>query len=192
MPKANTTGGKRYKKCKKHRANSNENNTKLTYKNNEQIYATIKKKVGGPRVEVECSDGKIKHAIIPGKFRKRRVPIEIGDIVLCNIPAITSDTILYIAYKYNNNEINQLKNEGHINFDVTVDDDAIKFINTDKIIQNNNVMLCNCGSCYNCIGSLDSSLESLSESKSESELEFEKKIKDNNNDEVNNLDIDNL
>lgn len=165
MPKGNATGGKRYKKGKKNRFNSNENITKLPYSNNEQTYASIKKKLGGARVEVECLDGKIKHAIIPGKFRKKkRVLMEIGDVVLCNIPAITSDTTLYIVYKYNNREANQLKNEGIINFDVTIDEDTIKFTNEPS--ENLNTT-CECNRCYSCLGSIDS--DSMSSSESEDE-----------------------
>lgn len=111
MPK-NTHGGKNHKKGKN--KNSNEDSDILVLAKGNQIYCLVKKRVGGTRLDVECSDGVNRSAIIPGTFYKR-VWINPGDILLCDTE-LNEDKVCYILHKYTQKSANQLRNMGEINF----------------------------------------------------------------------------
>lgn len=115
MPK-NLTGGKRHK-GKKNKPVTIQDDSKIEYAGDQQFYACIKKKVGGQRLIVMCSDDKERSAVIPGKFFKR-VWMNPGDIVLCNADENGREDCCYIVYKYNNREASTLKSQGKINFEV--------------------------------------------------------------------------
>ena len=115
MPK-NLTGGKRHK-GKKNKPVISQDEAKIEYAGEDQFYACVKKKVGGQRIIVTCSDDKERSAVIPGKFFKR-VWMNPGDIVLCNANTDGKDENCYIVYKYNNREASTLKSQGKIQFDV--------------------------------------------------------------------------
>ena len=124
MPKSNKIGGKHHKRAKKDRGN-NEEEVHMVYAKDsnsdlKQVYAIVKKKLGGKRLEVECSDQKIRQAVIPGKFKKK-VWFEAGNIILCNVPSHTNDELCYIIYKYSNNDANKLQQQNLINFDIFTD-----------------------------------------------------------------------
>ena len=116
MPK-NLTGGKRHK-GKKNKPIVPQDDAKIEYAGDNQFYACVKKKVGGQRLIVTCSDDKERSAVIPGKFFKR-VWMNVGDIVLCNANTDGKDENCFIVYKYNNREASTLKSQGKIQFDVT-------------------------------------------------------------------------
>lgn len=116
MPK-NLTGGKHHR-GKKNKQVVPQDDVKIEYAGEDQFYACVKKKVGGQRLIVTCSDDKERSAFIPGKFFKR-VWMNVGDIVLCNANTDGTDENCYIVYKYNNREASTLKSQGNIKFDVT-------------------------------------------------------------------------
>lgn len=124
MPGANIRGGKKYKRAKKHKDNNeDQDHFKLEYASEGQIYALAKKKLGGKRIEVECSDQKIRSAIIPGKLW-RKVWINPGDVLLCDLETIGNDNNCYIIQKYDNKSIHALKSQRKINFDVETNEEA--------------------------------------------------------------------
>lgn len=113
MPK-NLRGGNRHKKGKN---NSNtEQQIKVVYADKDQVYALVKNKLGGKRLSVECSDGKDRIALIPGRFRKR-VWMNPGDVILCNVENVGNDNNCYIEHKYKNYEIGVLRSKGYIHFE---------------------------------------------------------------------------
>lgn len=130
MPK-NTHGGKNHKKGKNMKGSFNTNNDRIEFANSNQIYAVVRKKVGGSRLEVECSDGKMRSAVIPGKFFKK-IWINVGDVLLCELNGIGEDSSCYISHKYNNKDISALKTQGKITFDTPLEKDAegFKFVET--------------------------------------------------------------
>ena len=117
MPKSNVKGGKHHKRGKKHKPVMEFKNKDDIFAKKDQIYAMVVKKVGGSRLHVECSDKKMRTAIIPGKFFKK-IWLNVGDIILCNIGSLTDDSVCYIAYKYTNKEANFLKSKNLIDFDI--------------------------------------------------------------------------
>lgn len=118
MPRSNVTGGKHHKKGKKHKGPVNVNqDNKIEYAGVNQVYALVKKKVGGSRLLVECSDGKERSGLIPGRFFKK-VWMNAGDIVLCDLNIESDDTICYINMKYTTKDANVLKSQGKISFDI--------------------------------------------------------------------------
>lgn len=119
MPKSNITGGKHHKKAKKHRE-TNDHEIHLEHASENQIYASVKKRLGGTRLLVLCSDGKERSASIPGKFR-RKVWMNTGDIILCNLGVDCDDTCCFVIYKYTNKEASILKSQGKIDFDIIQD-----------------------------------------------------------------------
>ena len=125
MHKSNLTGGKHHKKGKKKKPINNIEQ-KLETANSTQVYAIAKKKLGGRRLEIECSDTKIRSAIIPGKLYKK-IWINIGDIILCDLNIGGVDDICYITHKYNPKDANILKRQGLINFEIMDETPGYKF-----------------------------------------------------------------
>ena len=134
MPRANARGGKHHKKGKKRRDDDNQNHSTALHATNNQIYASVQKKLGGSRLLVECSDGKNRSAIIPGRFFKR-VWINEGDILLCEL-SIGSEDGCHILHKYSNRDANVLKSQGKIQFDIVEekDESGYKFVDDDSKI----------------------------------------------------------
>lgn len=125
----NTTGGNKHKKHKRVSNYDKKEVEKLILADNKadikQLYAQVIKKVGGKRLQVKCSDGKERSCRIPGSFYKR-VWFNVGDIMLCELNTIGNDDMLCSALlKYNENQINSLKMNGHLDF-VNNDTDNIE------------------------------------------------------------------
>lgn len=116
MKKSNQTGGKNHKKYKKGGTHTEEQKEKLIKLGNQtQVYAIVKKKQGGSRLSVLCSDNVIRSAIIPGKMKKR-VWINENDVILCDLNMGAHD-LCYIVHKYTAKEASKLKDMGHITFE---------------------------------------------------------------------------
>lgn len=120
MPKSNVTGGKHHKKGKKHRGPVTGNDNKIEFAGENQVYALVTKKIGGSRIVVDCSDSKERSGIIPGKFFKK-VWMNVGDIVLCDLNVGSDDSICHITHKYTPKDANILKSQGKITFEVAAD-----------------------------------------------------------------------
>jgi translation initiation factor 1A len=125
----NIKGGKNYKKGKKGKGKAAGKKAETPYADSAGlIYAQVKRKLGGDRLEVECNDGKVRQAIIPGSFYKR-VWINANDILLIQINEMNISEG-YILYKYIPSEAHHLKTKGDLKFDLSSlkDDDGIKFV----------------------------------------------------------------
>lgn len=113
MPK-NLHGGSKHKKGKNTRQEKPKD-TRLVLAEDNQLYALVKKKTGGSTLLVECSDNITRTAIIPGRFYKR-VWIDPGDILLCDIDALGARDSCLVNYKYTATEIAQLESTKAISF----------------------------------------------------------------------------
>ena len=129
----NIKGGKNYKKGKKGKGKTTGKKTETPYADlPDQLYAQVKSKLGGDRLDVECSDGVSRQAIIPGSFYKR-VWINKLDILLVQLNEMNNKEV-FILYKYDPNEAHSLKSQGLLKFDIggIADEDSnIKFGNED-------------------------------------------------------------
>lgn len=107
----NNKGGKNYKKYK----NKPPPIRDLLIAENNQCYATITKMLGDGRCLGNISDGKTDVlCIIRGNMRKK-VWINIGDVVLGSYRICDSGkTIIDIIHKYQSSEIQQLKKMKHL------------------------------------------------------------------------------
>nr|QBK88744.1 MAG: translation initiation factor [Mimivirus LCMiAC01] len=125
----NKRGGKRSRRYKKQTIKQKIN---FIEKDDNQVYAIVLKKMGGSRLQVKCSDGgKVRSAVIPGKFRKR-IWINPGDILLCNIVIMgTRTNSCYIELKYDEESVSRLKRNGELDFigDGTNNGSNIEFSN---------------------------------------------------------------
>jgi translation initiation factor 1A len=117
----NGKGGKKGRRGKKPQNRQNEK-ANVVYADEGQVYACVKKRTGGTRLQVECSDGKIRSAIIPGRFRKR-VWMNPGDILLVSLNIDGTDNSCTIDNKYNNTEASVLRSQGLITFEETREKD---------------------------------------------------------------------
>ena len=109
MGKKNT-GGKNFKK---HKKESTRAQKELVFRENDQSYARITKKFGDGRFECECIDlDKILIGHIRGSMRKR-VWVNIGDIVLVSTRDF-DETKCDIIHKYNPDEAIVLKGYGEL------------------------------------------------------------------------------
>ena len=113
MPK-NQRGGKKFKRGKKLGEDTANKNVELA--EGAQEYAKVIARLGGARIEVECTDGKKRQAIIPGKFKKK-IWLNPGDIVLVSVDAIGDDNVCSVDKKYNLKDIVTLRQKGLINFE---------------------------------------------------------------------------
>jgi translation initiation factor 1A len=120
MARSNLIGGKKHKKGKKNKGIV-KTNKKMETANKDQVYALVKKKVGGSRLQVLCSDTKERSAIIPGKFFKK-IWINVGDVLLCDTNVSQDDSLCYIVQKYTIKEANKLKELGEISFEVAAEE----------------------------------------------------------------------
>lgn len=107
MPKK-SKGGKGHKKS----ATVSEGARKVEYKKEGQEYGKIIKALGNKRFSVQCGDGKIRIAHVPGSFR-RRIWIAANDFVLLNTRDY-QDEKSDIVYKYLPNEAKKLVKNGEI------------------------------------------------------------------------------
>lgn len=115
MKKSNQTGGKNHKKYKKNSGVEEQKERLPKLGNNTQVYAIVKKKQGGSRLSVLCSDTIVRSAIIPGKMQKR-VWINENDVILCDLNMGAND-LCYIVHKYTAKEASKLKDMGLIAFE---------------------------------------------------------------------------
>ena len=125
----NFKGGKNYKKGKKGKGKTSGKKTETPLADSPGLfYAQVKSKLGGDRLDVECSDGNSRQAIIPGSFYKK-VWINKNDIILVQLNELNTKEA-FILYKYDPNEAHSLKTQGHLKFnlgDIERDDDGIQF-----------------------------------------------------------------
>jgi translation initiation factor 1A len=115
MPK-NKKGGKKHKRGKKNnRFDDKPKNIETA--DIGQDYAKVISRQGGSRLKIECTDGNICQAIIPGKFRKR-VWMNPGDVLLVSLAGTGNELTCTIDKKYTNYEIFKLKEMGLIEFEI--------------------------------------------------------------------------
>lgn len=72
-----------------------------------EFIGVILQRFGGNRMEVQCSDGKVRNCRVPGKF-KRSMWLRPRDIILIK-PWIDDDEKADIIYHYHSSSINQLR-----------------------------------------------------------------------------------
>lgn len=139
MARSNLTGGKHHKKGKKKRAIVDTvKEKKMETAANNQVYALVKKKFGGSRLLVSCSDDKERSAIIPGKFFKK-IWLNVGDLLLCDLNLGNDDSLCYIIHKYTIKDANKLKSQGKISFDISPEEESNKGFKFTDDQDNNNV-----------------------------------------------------
>ena len=107
----NIFGGKNAKKRAKKFVNNRNATRQLEKKAQGQEYAQLTKKLGDCRFDCICSDGVLRVAHVPGKFRKRWW-FQIDEYVLVSIRFGIDPSKCDILHKYNQGEVEQLKNEG--------------------------------------------------------------------------------
>ncbi|GAA5046774.1 hypothetical protein GCM10025751_16410 [Haladaptatus pallidirubidus] len=90
--------------------NSGRNNLRMP--DDDEVFATVTNMLGANRVKVRCADGTERTARIPGKMQKR-VWIREDDIVLVE-PWDWQDEKADIKWRYDKQEADQLRQEGHI------------------------------------------------------------------------------
>jgi translation initiation factor 1A len=132
----NTKGGKNYKKGKKHAGPTKKTETPWA-DDATMIYAQVKRKLGGNRIEAECNDGVLRQGIIPGSFYKR-VWMNIGDVILLQLSELDNKEG-FILYKYDPNEINFLKNQDKLKFETNANEDGGNFQFGDESEEEDNV-----------------------------------------------------
>lgn len=129
----NVKGGKNYKKGKKGKGKTTGKKAETPYADMPNLlYAQVKNKLGGDRLNVDCSDGVERQAIIPGSFYKR-VWINKNDILLIQLNELNTRES-YVLYKYDPNEAHSLKSKGFLQFDLEdiLGDDNIQFGDDDE------------------------------------------------------------
>lgn len=139
MTKSKGKGGKNRRKCKRGAFNSTKR--PLEFKDNDQDYAIILERKGGPIVTLKCFDtNEEKLGVIRGTMRKREW-LSSGNIVLIGIRDFQKEKV-DILMKYNDEEVRKLIQYGELtnNFvnsknslDEDFDDIGFEFKNIDDI-----------------------------------------------------------
>ena len=78
-----------------------------------QLLGVIESKLGFGRTNVVCADKKIRVCAVPGKY-KRRIWLNIGDIVIVEPWQFGGDKKGYIIYKYRKGQVNWLRNNNYL------------------------------------------------------------------------------
>jgi len=90
----------------------NEGRRDLRMPDDGEVFAEVTDMLGANRVTVRCADGVERTARIPGRMQKR-VWIREDDLVIVE-PWDWQDEKADIIHRYEQNEADQLRNEGHI------------------------------------------------------------------------------
>jgi translation initiation factor 1A len=90
----------------------NEGRTDLRMPDDDEVFAVVTDMLGANRVKVRCMDGVERTARIPGKMQKR-IWIREDDVVLIS-PWDWQDEKADITWRYEKQEADQLREEGHI------------------------------------------------------------------------------
>ena len=77
-----------------------------------EVFATVTDMLGANRIRVRCADGVERTARIPGRMQKR-IWIRENDVVLVE-PWDWQDEKADVVWRYENQEADQLRREGHI------------------------------------------------------------------------------
>jgi translation initiation factor 1A len=75
-----------------------------------ELIGVILRRLGGNRMEVKATDGKIRNCRVPGRY-KRRLWLRPKDIVLI-VPWEDDDNKGDVIYKYRGSSLNQLRKKG--------------------------------------------------------------------------------
>ena len=78
-----------------------------------EILGMIMQRFGGNRMEVQCSDGKVRNCRVPGRF-KRSMWLRPKDIVLI-LPWADDDAKGDIVFQYHSSAVHQLRKKGMLN-----------------------------------------------------------------------------
>ncbi len=84
----------------------------LRMPDDDEVFAVVTNMLGANRVRVRCMDGKERTARIPGRMQKR-IWIREDDVVLVE-PWDWQDEKADVAWRYNKQDADQLRREGHI------------------------------------------------------------------------------
>jgi translation initiation factor 1A len=114
MGKKNAKGGKGHRKMGKKNTNRDTRNT-LIIKEEGEEYVKVAKMLGGARMYVTFPDGSECICRIPGKMRKRRSWISVGDIILVSIRDYQEDHC-DVIHRYTADQVRVLKLQGDITF----------------------------------------------------------------------------
>ena len=90
----------------------NEGRKDLRMPDDDEVFAVVMDMLGANRVRVRCMDGVERTARIPGKMQKR-IWIREDDVVLVE-PWDWQDEKADITWRYEKQEADQLRQEGHI------------------------------------------------------------------------------
>ena len=123
----NNRGGKKFKRGKKF-SNFTKQTRELVYKQTDQEYARLDRNLGERRFEIMCSDGVQRIAHVPGSFAKR-LWFNAGDYALVSMRSFEPNKC-DILYKYNSNEIEQLRSENKLG---CLRDDGLNDENEDSL-----------------------------------------------------------
>lgn len=80
---------------------------------NREFIGLVEQRLGGSRMRVKCFDGKVRICRIPGRL-KRRLWIRENDIVIVESWEIQGEEKGDVIYKYNRNQVPQLKSGGYL------------------------------------------------------------------------------
>ena len=109
---SNKFGGSKHRRYKKNPGVDKRED--VPYKEGNRVYAQVKRKLGGSRVEVSCDDGIVRQAIIQGAMYKR-VWMNPGDVLLVQVEEMLCGNCS-IVYKYNDVQIRKLKADKSLGF----------------------------------------------------------------------------
>jgi len=119
MPGGNIKGGKKHKRGKK----TDNFDRKLILKDpkEDQEYAKIKKVNGNGRYVLLCFDGTERLGIAAGNI-KRKTRLGLNDIILVSLWNF-QDSKCSIIHKYEEDEVQKLKNQGEFPKNINLDED---------------------------------------------------------------------
>lgn len=95
---------------------SNEAPSRVRLPRNREVIGVIVQRLGGNRMDVQCTDGKTRNCRVPGRF-KRTLWLRPRDVVLVE-PWEHDNEKGDVIFKYNPSQVSQLKKKGFITSEV--------------------------------------------------------------------------
>ena len=108
--KFNSKGGKKFKRGKK---NVNEKSAIIFAEDGGEEYAKVTKLLGNGRIHAVLKDKTEKLCIIPGRFKRKKIRVQLGNIILICVRDYQPDKA-DILFLYNDSQIEILSKSNHI------------------------------------------------------------------------------
>ena len=103
---------KHFKKYKQAKTIEGTEEFRIRLPRNKEVLGILEQRVGGSRMRVKCSDGKLRICRVPGRLKKK-LWIREGDTLLIEPWLLGGDDKGDVIFKYKPNQVEYLRKNGY-------------------------------------------------------------------------------